>query len=305
MEFANTLGWRIGDPGRGVRAIMGMVGQTRLDCVLGTAAGMRQSVAEAMWHARHRRAFGARLIDQPAMANVLADLALESEAATAVGMRLARAFDNDAGPDERAFRRLATAVTKYWVCKRGPNHAYEAMECLGGNGYTEDFPLAMRYREQPVMAIWEGTGNVIALDVLRAMSTEPESVDAFFAELRPASGAHRVFDDFAAQLKEQLAPIRSAPADFAGQARNIVEKLALALQASLLLRFAPAAVSDAFHRLPAGTRPCLQLRQPPGVGRSDGDTGAGLGPVGDPSAQARKQGGNSRFPWVIIDWQEC
>lgn len=200
VEFANTAGWRIGEPGRGVRAIIGMVGRTRLDCILGTAAGMRQSVAEAVWHARHRR----------------------------------------------AFRRLATAVTKYWVCKRGPNHAYEAMECLGGNGYIEDFPLAMRYREQPVMAIWEGTGNVIALDVLRAMATEPESVDAFFAELRVASGAHPVFDDFAARLKEQLAPMRSAPADFAGQARNVVEKLALALQASLLLRFAPSAVSDAF-----------------------------------------------------------
>lgn len=246
VEFANTAGWRIGEPGRGVRAIMGMVGRTRLDCILGTAAGMRQSVAEAVWHARHRRAFGARLIDQPAMANVLADLALESEAATAVSMRLSRAFDDDAGPSERAFGRLATAVTKYWVCKRGPNHAYEAMECLGGNGYIEDFPLAMRYREQPVMAIWEGTGNVIALDVLRAMATEPESVDAFFAELRVASGAHPVFDDFAARLKEHLAPMRSAPADFAGQARNVVEKLALALQASLLLRFAPSAVSDAF-----------------------------------------------------------
>ncbi|MGP9502367.1 acyl-CoA dehydrogenase family protein [Specibacter sp. AOP5-B1-6] len=246
VEFAKTAGWRVGEPGRGVRAIMGMVGRTRLDCILGTAAGMRQSVAEAVWHARHRRAFGARLIDQPAMANVLADLALESEAAAVVSMRLSRAFDDDAGPSERAFRRLATAVTKYWVCKRGPNHAYEAMECLGGNGYIEDFPLAMRYREQPVTAIWEGTGNVIALDVLRTMATEPESVDAFFAELRVASGAHPVFDDFAARLKEQLAPMRSAPADFAGQARNVVEKLALALQASLLLRFAPSAVSDAF-----------------------------------------------------------
>ena len=246
VEFANTAGWRIGDPGRGVRAIMGMVGRTRLDCVLGTAAGMRQSVAEAVWHARHRHAFGARLIDQPAMTNVLADLALESEAATAVGLRLARAFDNDAGATELAFRRLATAVTKYWVCKRGPNHAYEAMECLGGNGYIEDFPLAMRYREQPVMAIWEGTGNVIALDVLRAMSTEPESVEAFFDELRLAAGAHPVFDDFAARLKEELAPMRAAPQEFAGQARALVEKLALALQASLLLRFAPASVSDAF-----------------------------------------------------------
>jgi putative acyl-CoA dehydrogenase len=246
VEFANTLGLRVGEPGRGVRAIMGMVGRTRLDCVLGTAAGMRQSVVEAVWHARHRQAFGARLIDQAAMANVLADLALESEAATAVSMRLARAFDNDAGPSELSFRRLATAVTKYWVCKRGPNHAYEAMECLGGNGYTEDFPLAMRYREQPVMAIWEGTGNVIALDVLRAMGNEPESVDAFFAELRVASGEHPVFDDFVARLKEQLAPMRAAPLDFAGEARNVVEKMGLALQASLLLRFAPVPVSEAF-----------------------------------------------------------
>lgn len=246
VEFNNTLGWRVGEPGRGVKAIMGMVGQTRLDCILGTAAGMRQAVAEAMWHARHRRAFDARLVDQPAMANVLADLALESEAATAVSMRLARAYDVDASAEEQAFRRLATAVAKYWVCKRGPNHAYEAMECLGGNGYTEDFPLAMRYREQPVMAIWEGTGNVIALDVLRAMATEPESVDAFLAELRLASGANLIFDDFVAQLKEQLSLVRQSPQDFAGQARNMVERMALALQASLLIRAAPAAVSDAF-----------------------------------------------------------
>ncbi|MCU6481873.1 acyl-CoA dehydrogenase family protein [Arthrobacter sp. A2-55] len=246
VEFANTHGWRIGEPGRGVRAIMGMVGRTRLDCVLGTAAGMRQSVAEAVWHARHRRAFGARLVDQPAMANVLADLALEAEAAAIVGMRLARSFDDDAGPSESAFRRLAVAVSKYWVCKRGPNHAYEAMECLGGNGYIEDFSLAMRYREQPVMAIWEGTGNVIALDVLRAMAVEPESVDSFFAELRLASGTHAILDDFVAGLKEAVSPVRLAPADFAGSARALVEKLALALQASLLVRYAPPAVADAF-----------------------------------------------------------
>lgn len=246
VEFSNTLGWRVGEPGRGVKAIMGMVGQTRLDCVLGTTAGMRQAVAEAMWHARHRRVFDARLVDQPAMANVLADLALESEAATAVSMRLARAYDVDASAQEQAFRRLATAVTKYWVCKRGPNHAYEAMECLGGNGYIEDFPLAMRYREQPVMAIWEGTGNVIALDVLRAMANEPESVEAFLTELRLASGVNLIFDDFVAQLKERLSPVRQSPQDFAGQGRNLVERMALALQASLLIRVAPSAVSDAF-----------------------------------------------------------
>jgi putative acyl-CoA dehydrogenase len=257
VEFANTHGWRVGQPGRGVPAIMGMVAQTRLDCVLGTAAGMRQSVAEAVWHARHRRAFGALLVDQPAMANVLADLALEAEAAAAVGMRLSRAFDDDAGPSERAFRRLATAVTKFWVCKRGPNHAYEAMECLGGNGYIEDFPLAMRYREQPVMAIWEGTGNVIALDVLRAMAKEPESVDAFLAELRTASGAHELFDAFVARLKEDAAPVRAAPAEFAGSARILVEKMALALQASLLIRHAPAAVSDAFVASRLGPDRCF------------------------------------------------
>ncbi len=264
VEFANTHGWRIGEPGRGVRAIMGMVARTRLDCVLGTAAGMRQSVAEALWHARHRRAFGSGLIDQPAMANVLADLALEAEAAAAVGMRLSRAFDDDAADSERAFRRLATAVTKYWVCKRGPNHAYEAMECLGGNGYIEEFPLAMRYREQPVLAIWEGTGNVIALDVLRAMGTEPESVDAFFAELRAASGADELFDSFTAGLRESVAPVRAAPADFAGSARTLVEKMALALQASLLIRYAPTAVADAFVAARLGPDRCFNYGNLPG-----------------------------------------
>src|SRR5690625_4979022 len=156
-----------------------MVARTRLDNVFGAAAGMRQAVAEAVWHARHRQAFGSMLVDQPAMTAVLADLALESEAATATGLRLARAHDEDADDDERAFRRLATAVGKYWVTKRGPEHAYEAMECLGGNGYTEDFPLARRYREQPAIAIWEGSGNVIALDVLRALVRDPNYLDAF------------------------------------------------------------------------------------------------------------------------------
>ncbi|WP_125611272.1 acyl-CoA dehydrogenase family protein [Specibacter cremeus] len=245
IEFAGTAGWRVGEPGRGVRAIMGMVARTRLDCVLGTAAGMRQGVAEALWHARHRTAFGGLLADQPAMTNVLADLALEAEAATAVGLRLARAYD-DGDATEHSFRRLATAVAKFWVCKRGPNHAYEAMECLGGNGYTEDFPLAMRYREQPVMAIWEGTGNVIALDVLRALGTDPGSIDAFLAELGLARGANAVYDDFLAGLEGHVDPVRRAPRDFADQARNLVETLALALQASLLLRYAPPAVSDAF-----------------------------------------------------------
>ena len=245
IEFDRTVGFLVGEEGRGVRTIIEMVNRTRLDCILGSAAGMRQSVTEALWHVRHRRAFGALLVDQPAMTAVIADLALESEAATAVSLRLARAHDDDAPDADRAFRRLATAVTKYWVCKRGPGHAYEALECLGGNGYTEAFPLARRYREQPVMAVWEGSGNVIALDVLRAISREPETLDAFDAEVSSARGAHPVFDthlEATRRLARALAGSDSAP----GQARRLVGALALSLQASLLLRTAPAPVSDAF-----------------------------------------------------------
>jgi putative acyl-CoA dehydrogenase len=200
VEFDGTLGWLVGEPGRGVRAILPMVSRTRLDCVIGTAAGMRQSVAEAAWHARYRAAFGDSLIEKPAMAAVIADLQLESEAATLTALRLAMAHDapDDAGDGdetdaaELAFRRIATAVAKYLVCKRGPGHAYEALECLGGNGYTEAFPLARRYREQPVMAIWEGSGNVIALDVLRALAREPETFHAFFIELTQAPSTSRL-----------------------------------------------------------------------------------------------------------------
>jgi len=247
VEFDGTVGYLVGKEGRGVRTIIEMVARTRLDCILGTAAGMRQAVAEATWHARHRRAFGAELIDQPVMASVLADLALESEAATATGMRLARAHDADANDQERAFRRLATAVSKYWICKRGPEHAYEALECLGGNGYIEEFPLARRYREQPVLAIWEGSGNVIALDVLRALAREPETADAFDLEVSQAAGAHPVLDAHLTQTRRLLHEV--AQADAAGAAlaaRRLVEAMALALQASLLVRTAPAAVSDAF-----------------------------------------------------------
>jgi putative acyl-CoA dehydrogenase len=240
VEFDDTVGYLLGEEGQGVRTILGMVNRTRLDCILGSAAGMRQAVAEAAWHARHRSAFGARLVDQPAMTAVLADLALESEAATAVSLRLARAHDDDAPESDVAFRRLATAVTKYWVCKRGPGHAYEALECLGGNGYTEAFPLARRYREQPVMAIWEGSGNVIALDVLRALGREPASRDAFDAELAAARGAHAVYDAHHDRLRAALHAADES------SARSVVAALAVALQASLLLRHAPAAVADAF-----------------------------------------------------------
>lgn len=247
IELDGTVAVMIGEPGRGVRTIIEMVSQTRLDCLLGSAAGMRQSVAEAVWHARHRAAFGATLADQPAMAAVLADLALESEAATVTAIRLARAHDEDADDQQRAFRRLAVAVSKYWICKRGPHHSYEALECLGGNGYTEDFPLAMRYREQPVMAVWEGSGNVIALDVLRAMTREPESVAAFDAEISLARGTNPTLDAHLDRLRIDLGELARLDAHAAQRrARAVVEAMALALQASLLVRFSPAAVSDAF-----------------------------------------------------------
>ncbi|NHU42742.1 acyl-CoA dehydrogenase family protein [Rhodococcus sp. A14] len=247
IELDGTVGVMVGEPGRGVRTIIEMVARTRLDCVLGSTAGMRQSVAEAVWHARHRSAFGKVLADQPAMTSVLADLALESEAATVTALRLARAHDDDANEQERSFRRLATAVAKYWICKRGPHHAYEALECLGGNGYTEDFPLARRYREQPVMAVWEGSGNVIALDVLRAMTREPDSVAAFDAEVNLARGSSVVLDEHLDRVRRQLGELATEdPARAQLRARTVVESMALALQASLLVRFSPASVADAF-----------------------------------------------------------
>ena len=181
------------------------------------------------------------------MTAVVADLALESEAATATAMRLARAHDDDASEAEVAFRRLATAVSKYWICKRGPEHAYEALECLGGNGFIETFPLARRYREQPVMAVWEGSGNVIALDVLRAIARDPSTLEAFDAEVSLAAGANAVFDAHLASTRQLARSIGAmdAPAA-AAQARRLVGALALSLQASLLIRHAPPAVSDAF-----------------------------------------------------------
>lgn len=247
IEFDGTVGSLVGEEGRGVKTIIEMVARTRLDCVYGTTAGMRQAVAEATWHVRHREAFGRLLVDQPAMTAVIADLALESEAATATSLRLARAHDADASASDVAFRRVGTAVSKYWICKRGPEHAYEALECLGGNGYTEAFPLARRYREQPVMAVWEGSGNVIALDVLRALSREPESFEAFDAEVELATGVSNTFDAHLAATRQLVREVVAAETDAASrQARRLVADLALSLQASLLIRHAPGAVSDAF-----------------------------------------------------------
>ena len=252
VEFDGTWAQRVGEPGRGVPTIIEMVNHTRLDCVLGSTAGMRQSVSEAIWHARHRSAFGARLIDQPAMTAVLADLALEAEAATWTSLRLAHAYESDGGEGEQLFRRLATAVSKYWICKRGPHHAYEALECLGGNGYTEDWPLARRYREQPVMAVWEGSGNVIALDVLRGIARTPQSLDAFWTELDSTAGADPVLDAHLARLRKELAADLSDPEAAQTRARATVEGMALALQASLMLRHAPSAAAEAFVRARLG-----------------------------------------------------
>ncbi|WP_100444776.1 acyl-CoA dehydrogenase family protein [Glycomyces xiaoerkulensis] len=238
IELADAVAHPVGEEGRGVATIIEMVGHTRLDCVTASAAGMRQSTAEALWHAEHREAFGAPLVEQPLMRQVLADLCVESEAATATMMRLASAYDS---PAEAAFRRLATAVAKYWVCKRGPVHAAEALECLGGNGYVEEAPLARRYREQPLLSIWEGSGNVICLDVLRALATSPESGEAFVAEVERAEGANGHLDAHVANLKGALA----GGVEQAG-ARRLTEDLGLALQASLLVRHAPPAVADFF-----------------------------------------------------------
>lgn len=251
VEFDGALAWLVGEPGRGVRTIIDMVGRTRLDCVIGAAAGMRQSVAEAAWHARHRAAFGATLIDQPAMRGVIADLQLESEAATWTALRLAKAHDGDS---EAALRRIATAVSKYWVCKRGPGHAYESLECLGGNGYTEDFPLARRYREAPVLAVWEGSGNVIALDVLRALARDPESAAAFEAEIADQRGRHADYDAHADATLALLADAARDPSAAQGGARRLVESMALSFQAAVLLRDADPAVAEAFcaARLGAG-----------------------------------------------------
>jgi putative acyl-CoA dehydrogenase len=257
IEFENTVGYLIGEEGRGVRTIIDMVSLTRLDTMLGSVAGMRQATAEALWHVRHRSAFGALLVDQPAMTSVVADLALETEGATAVALRLARAYDADASAEDQAFRRVATAVSKYWICKRGPGHAYEALECMGGNGYAENFPLARRYREQPVMAIWEGSGNVIALDLLRAINREPDSFEAFLAELGKAAGENDDFDLHLARTEELAREIADTDAvTAAANARRLMADLAVGLEASLLIRHAPSAVSDLFvaSRIGEGAR---------------------------------------------------
>jgi putative acyl-CoA dehydrogenase len=231
VEFHRAWARRIGEEGRGVATIIEMVHHTRLDCTVGSAALMRRALVEAVHHARHRRAFGRKLIEQPLMRSVLADLMLESEAATLLAMRVARAFDEG----DRKFGRLAVAVAKYWVAKRTPAHVAEALECLGGNGFVEEFPLARLYREAPLNSIWEGSGNVIALDALRAMTKEPETLERVLAEVRLAIDP---------RIQKYASGIE-ADAPEAG-ARRAAERLALALEASLMARYSSPAMADAF-----------------------------------------------------------
>ncbi len=238
VEFVDAWARRIGDEGRGVPAILEMVQHTRLDCAIGSAGLMRQALVQAVHHTRHRRAFGKLLIDQPLMRNVLADLCLESEAATLLVLRLARAFDQR-GMDvrERGLARLGAAVAKYWIAKRGPAMIAEALECLGGNGYVEECVLPRLYREAPLNSIWEGSGNVICLDILRTMTKEPESLDCLLAEIRLAAGADRRLDRGLASLEPRVAE---------SDARRLAEQLAILWQASLMIRHASTEAADLF-----------------------------------------------------------
>jgi putative acyl-CoA dehydrogenase len=236
IEYAGATGWRLGDEGRGVHTIIEMVSMTRLDCVLGSAALIRAALTEAAHHVTHRSAFGARLADAPLMQTVVADLALESEAATALALRLAGAVDRG----ERALLRLALPASKYLVCKRAPAVVAEALECLGGNGYVEDSGLPRLYREAPLNSIWEGSGNVTALDALRAVGREPDSVDAVLAEVDAAAGVDTWFDRGVRELRTELRGREER------RARRLAEMLALCLQGSLLLRHAPDEVAKGF-----------------------------------------------------------
>jgi putative acyl-CoA dehydrogenase len=252
VEFHGACGRLVGEEGRGVPAIIRMVNHTRLDCLLGATTGFRRGTVEAIHHARHRAAFGKLLADQPAMRNVLADLALESEATTVAAMRIARAYDE--GSDAAAFRRFGTAVMKYWACKRAPAHAGEALECLGGNGFVEESAMPLLYRDAPLGSIWEGSGNVAALDVLRAMVREPDGFPAFMGECELAAGSDHRFDAHLSAVRDRAGALVGADGQdpeqrlFESQfgARRMVEEMALALQGSLLVRYAPTAVADAF-----------------------------------------------------------
>jgi putative acyl-CoA dehydrogenase len=243
VEFNQAWAHLVGEEGRGIQTIIEMVNHTRLDCAIAGAGLMRQALAQAVHHAQHREAFGKLLIDQPLMRNVLADLAIESEAATLLMVRLARAFDRrKADERERAFARIATAIAKYWLCKRTPVHVSEALECLGGNGYVEESMMPRLYREAPLYSIWEGSGNVMCLDVLRALTKDPASVEALLAEFQTTHGADQRMDAYVELLGARLA----TAADNKYAARDLTENLALALQASLMVRHSIPAMAEGF-----------------------------------------------------------
>lgn len=243
LEFADVHARRLGDEGAGVRTIIEMVAATRLDCVLGSSALMRRSLAEAIWHAQHRSAFGGLLVDKPAMRNVLADLAIESEAATALGLRLARAVESPDDPAQRALRRIGLPLAKFWVCKRTSFQVAEALEVLGGNGYVEESGLPMLFRESPLNSIWEGSGNVNALDVLRVLQRQPEGVDAWRDEVE-AAGVPELHDGVNEVLKTIANLVDPSDAEYV--ARWLASRMAVLLQASLLVRQSPSEVSEAF-----------------------------------------------------------
>ena len=243
IEYHGAFAERLGDEGRGVRTIIDMVQHTRLDCLVGSAGGMRASLTQALWHAKHRSAFQKKLIDQPAMRSVLADLALESEAATALAFRIAHSFDRAVTCEtEAAFMRLATPIAKYWICKRQPGFVYEALECLGGAGFVEESIMPRYFRASPLNAIWEGSGNVIALDILRALQREPDSLEAVRTEINAARGSNTHFDRHLDMLQEWFKP---GVLD-EGAARAFAEDMGLALQGAALAAVAPAAVFDGF-----------------------------------------------------------
>ncbi|WP_293603712.1 isovaleryl-CoA dehydrogenase [Polaromonas sp. UBA4122] len=249
VEFQGAHAWLVGDEGRGVPQILAMGSMTRLDCALGTSGLMRQALSIALHHTAQRKAFGKRLIDQPLMRNVLADLALESEAATALALRLARTFDQATDAHEAAMARLLTPIAKFWICKRGSHFAQEAMECLGGNGYVEEGGegiMARIYREMPVNSIWEGAGNIMALDLLRALR-KADAVAALAQELAAAKGAHPALDRLAAALPGRAENMTSQASDTSElEARRLAQDVALAVQAALLYQTAPGAVFGAF-----------------------------------------------------------
>jgi putative acyl-CoA dehydrogenase len=247
VEYDAATAWLVGEEGRGVSTIIEMVNLTRLDCTLGSATSMRSGLTRAIHHAQHRKAFGAYLIDQPLMRNVIADLAVEAEAATVLAMRMAGATDSAVRGDEREtlLRRIGLAAGKYWVCKRATPHAAEAMECLGGNGYVEESGMPRLYREAPLMGIWEGSGNVSALDTLRAMVTRPECIDVLVDELGKTAGQDPRLDAHVGALRRTLKDAED-PATIQYRARKTAEDISLALQASLLVRHGHPAVAEAF-----------------------------------------------------------